>query len=105
MMNPLNLSDYCTVYLGHSLAHSDPYGLCADLIHFALEKGTTVLQRLRGSLRILNTILRGTNRYYSVSMYQPTELNDIFWIRINCPNNILTSFLLLRKLDYLEREV
>lgn len=52
MMNPLNLSEYCTVYLGHSLTHNDPYCLCADLIHFALEKGKTVLQRLRGLLRI-----------------------------------------------------
>lgn len=69
MMNLLNLSEYCTVYLGHSVTHSDPYCLCADLIHFALDKGKTVLQRLRGSLRILNTIRRGTNWYYSVSRY------------------------------------
>ena len=64
MMNPLNLSEYRTVYLAHTLTHNYPSCLCADLIHFALEnRKNIVIQRLRGSLRILNSRRRGTNRY------------------------------------------
>jgi hypothetical protein len=76
-VNPLNLSEYDTVYLGHPVTHNDPYCLCADLIHFALEKGKTVLQRLRGSLRILNTIHQKVTRIGTILFQFTNPQNGI----------------------------